>query len=140
MSADTMKNVYILTEEGRGYSNAGCDFIKDIIFKRWKDTSDLLFSMGTVYNDPKHLMHCVDMHPECYVTVSTAENVIVINALGVQELREILNEEIISNSRKSSWQLKAAPSLWATPRHCWLWKTQISRRGSWIASSPMTFP
>ena len=50
MEKNKMKTVYILTEEGREYTKAGCDYIADMVKNIVKDDSDLVFAMGAMYN------------------------------------------------------------------------------------------
>jgi agmatine/peptidylarginine deiminase len=69
-----MKQVYILTEEGRAFSEEGLEFIKQMILDKCQDTSELLFSMGQAYNRPKHLITELKLHPDSYLAFSIRES------------------------------------------------------------------
>lgn len=94
-----MKNVYILTEEGKEFSKDGCDLIKNMIKVNFKDEDELTFSMGAVYNRPSHLKSELEKHPDCYIAVSTANGLHVLCGDNVKETILILGD----SPNKSSW-------------------------------------
>lgn len=98
-----MKNVYILTEKGNSYNDAGCDFVTERIRTSYKDDSKLTFDSGTIFNDPKHLMKCIDEHPDCYITISTEKNVVTICSAAVEKLYKRLE----GANGKTSWKIAA---------------------------------
>jgi hypothetical protein len=75
-----MKQVYVLTEEGRAFSKEGCDYIKELIVKTWQDNSELMFSMGQTYNDTKFLIKALKMNPDSYIAISERKKAITILA------------------------------------------------------------
>ena len=88
MEKNKMKTVYILTEEGREYTKAGCDYIADMVKNIVKDDSDLVFAMGAMYNEAKYLIMALEEHPDAYIAVSTAENVELIWLLSFKTLHK----------------------------------------------------
>ncbi len=99
-----MKNVFILTESGSSYTDQGCDFITERVRKTYGDDSELTFGSGAIFNDAEHLAKCIDDHPDCYVTISTKDNVITICKDAVEKLREDLK----GANGKTSWEVAVA--------------------------------
>ena len=96
-----MKNVYILTREGREYSKEGCDHITGMIVDGYKDTSELIFSMGAAYNDTKHLGSCIDNDPDCYIAISTEKGIPLFRGPHITAIREKLKNA----GGKTSWEV-----------------------------------
>ena len=91
-----MKNVYILTKEGKEFSKEGCELIKDMIIVNFKETDELVFSMGDVYNKPEHLKSVLAKNPDSYLAVSdkknTASSVTVICGDNIKATISLLND------------------------------------------------
>ena len=45
------KNVYILTEEGREYSDEGLSYLTEKLGELSHEKNEFVFSMGAIYND-----------------------------------------------------------------------------------------
>lgn len=95
-----MKNVYILTEEGREYSDEGCTFVENMLRKENNETDRLIFSMGAAYNAPKHLIEQLDKNPESYVIISTEKRIIVISGDNI----DVLKQNLSDFPNQTSWQ------------------------------------
>ena len=94
-----MKTVYILTREGRGYTEEGCDYIRNMIVNDYNDESQLVFAMGSVYNDGEYLKALLEERPDSYVVVSTACNIFVVAGENLRDLAEHLCKE------ETSWEM-----------------------------------
>ena len=57
---NSAKTVYILTKEGRKYSDEGLVHVKNAIIRIFGDHSDLLFTMGQVLNEPEKLINMLE--------------------------------------------------------------------------------
>lgn len=97
-----MKNVYILTEAGREYSKAGCDYITKLVKEGYKDDSELIFSMGGIYNNPKYLEECIKDKPDCYVAISRNDG---LPLLKLDETDIPFRNKLLSANGKTSWQI-----------------------------------
>lgn len=94
-----MKTVYILTREGRSYTDEGCDHIRNMIEEDYHDESPLKFAMGSVYNDGVYLKELLEERPDSYVAVSTACNIFIVSDENIRDLAEHLCKE------ETSWEM-----------------------------------
>ena len=66
-----MSQAYILTEEGRTYTQQGVDYVLGQIRNTFKDHDDVTFHQGALYNKPGMLAASLSRDPEhSYVFVS----------------------------------------------------------------------
>ena len=66
-----MSQAYILTEEGRAYTQEGVDFVLDLIRNKFKDHSEVTLSQGMLYNTPSVLSKALHKNTSTsYVFVS----------------------------------------------------------------------
>ena len=66
-----MSQAYILTEEGRAYTQEGVDFVLDLIRNKFKDHSEVNLSQGMLYNTPSVLSKALHKNTNTsYVFVS----------------------------------------------------------------------
>ena len=104
-SVNPMGNVFILTREGKEYSDEGCRYVEDLIRRFVNDGRTFIFSMGAIYNDPLHLMKCLINNRCSYVAISTHKSIWI---LGFEEdhqqklIRELRNPE---NEGKTGWEI-----------------------------------
>ena len=101
-----MKSVYILTEEGREYSDEGCRYITNMLMEGCGETDQLVFNMGAVYNDPEFLDRELEQNPDCYVVISAWEGIMAIYGDSIKELRKALYDF----PGQTSW--KTANMIW----------------------------
>ena len=93
------KKVYILTEEGKGYSDKGLDYLTNHIVNNLKETADLDFVGGAIVNDATFLADQLNTHDDCYVIISDNGQIIVISKRNIAVLRDSL----IANPSVNSW-------------------------------------
>lgn len=88
--ADT--NVYILTEEGREYTQEGCEYITNILKEQFNENNELVFNMGYAYNKPNYLTKELDLHPNSYITISTDHGITTVNPEGIPIFKRALHD------------------------------------------------
>ena len=88
-----MKTVYILTREGREYTEEGCDYVRSMISDNYNDDDQFIFAMGSVYNNGKYLKELLEEKPDSYVAVSTSQNIFIVSHENIQSLIMDLNDE-----------------------------------------------
>lgn len=64
-----MTNVYIITREGRSFSQEGYDHITRMIRRRG-DESELMFHMGAIYNNATYLSSLLKKETHAYIIMS----------------------------------------------------------------------
>lgn len=96
-----MKNVYILTQKGLGYTDEGLAFISESIRKDFEDFSDLRFCMGIAYNNANLLRKELERHSDAYVVISHRNGMEIISERDF----DILIEGLIHDTTVSSWSV-----------------------------------
>ncbi len=95
-----MKKVYILTEDGSGYSDKGIEYITNHLVDNLEETEDLEFVGGAIVNDPEFLAKELEANPTCFVAISQPPHRIeFISGRNIKVLRDAL----IANSNDTSW-------------------------------------
>lgn len=69
-----MKNVFILTREGRDYSTEGLLKAEADIRKTFGETDDLTFFMGADLNDPENLVRLLEENADSGYLFTSMEN------------------------------------------------------------------
>ena len=95
------RNVYILTSEGREYSEDGCKYVEGMIRSHVDDPCQFIFSMGDIYNKTKHMLKCLVNNPESYVAISTTEDIKILYGDSIKTFKDRLKTE----TEKTSWQI-----------------------------------
>lgn len=89
--------IYIITEEGRSYTDEGLHYIGSVM-KDMFDVNfhDIEFNSGVAFNNPELLAKQLEKHEDAYIVVSTKEDIIIIpkteNPAMCHNLRENPNE------------------------------------------------
>lgn len=94
-------NVYILTQDSKGYTDQGCQFIRNMLYEEFNETNDLQFMMGAVYNDPVFLAECIEKDEKAYIAVSTAKGIAAI----ADENVEMFTKDLKTATGKTSWEV-----------------------------------
>ena len=100
-----MKNVYILTKEGRQYTDEGKKYLLKIIREQMHEKNDLTFCQGKVYNDPAFLAADLEKHPDAYVAISSERGIDLIYADNI----DVLIDNLKAYPNDTSWQTAMAP-------------------------------
>lgn len=95
------RNIYILTEGGKAYSDEGCEYITETIRNRINDPCNFVFLMGDNYNDPEELSRELFLHPRSYVVISRKTEITTLSGDAIGILRDQLEETI----GMTSWQI-----------------------------------
>lgn len=99
------KNVYILTEEGKAYTEEGIQFLIDTIRNNRNDFCDLVFCQGKLYNDTKYLITELRNNPDAYVVISHAHGIEII----FNDNIETLIKNLMEHPNMTSWQIAMDP-------------------------------
>lgn len=93
--------VYIVTKEGRAYSDEGLRFVTDQLQDNYKITDELTFIMGESLNNPKYLSKKLDSEQDKALVVSIENGVFTLyDKSDIQKVIRLLNE----NQNQTSWQ------------------------------------
>lgn len=66
-----MTNVYVITKEGRDYTDEGKKYIRDKLTGEYGVTGEIVMSFGQTYNDPETLADALKRHKDtAYVIIS----------------------------------------------------------------------
>ena len=87
-----MVNVYILTEEGRDYTQEGYNHVASLLKEHFNENNELIFSVGYAYNDPKYLIKEFDLHPNSYIAISTDHGITTVNPDGIPVFKKALGD------------------------------------------------
>ncbi len=87
-----MKNVYILTEEGRDYSKEGCQFIESMIREKCNESDELIYSMGKIYNDAIYLKEQLEKNKDVYIAISMVEGIMIIYGENIDATIQLLKD------------------------------------------------
>lgn len=89
-----MKKVYIITEEGRTYSDEGLEYITNEIRNgTFTDSDELSFFMGQEYNKPDVLSGLIEKNIEnTYVVISGTTGMFFFDPDKVGQLIEVLRK------------------------------------------------
>ena len=106
---------FILTEEGRGYSEAGLSYVTDLVNKNYppkrpeNPRDGILWSAGAIINAPNILARQLRRHPDAFVIVSRRDNVYLMpnedgqSGLTYADALEIYSEDC--DGDVTSWQI-----------------------------------
>lgn len=105
-----MKNVYILTEEGRAYSDEGLQYLTALIREQRDDDSELQFRMGATYNVAAVLAYDLEQNPDAYVAISREDGIVMasggfVSALSRELTAAALAHETAAQEEKTSWEV-----------------------------------
>jgi hypothetical protein len=75
MEVNIMTHIYIITKEGRRYSDAGLDYVTNAVKSNYGVTDELAFHMGYEYNVAKNLIMGLDLHSDGYIVISTEDGI-----------------------------------------------------------------
>jgi len=100
-----MSHAYILTEEGRAYSQEGIDYVLNMIRTTFNDLSEVIIEQGARYNNTGVLAGELSRDPEnTYVFVSHAKGLEVLyDSDDIDRFTALLNDP--ANSEKTSWSV-----------------------------------
>lgn len=105
------KHAYILTKEGREYSDEGIALIMSVLRNRVGETADITLCQGALYNDPKFLEKELLSHPNAYVFISSSKGIDLI----CNENIGVLIQNLRKNPKVSSWMSAIAPYEYENP-------------------------
>lgn len=97
-----MKTIYILTREGRDYTQDGYEYVENMIREDYNEEADVTFAVGSVYNGGEYFKKLLQEKPDSYVVVSTSQNIFVVCQKNIQSLIHDLNDE------ETSWETAVA--------------------------------
>ncbi len=93
--------IYILTREGKEYSEEGCYYVENMIREKTNDQCEFIYSMGAVYNDTKHMKECLINNLDSYVVISMKTGIGIIFG----DLLVDFNERLTKAENKTSWEV-----------------------------------
>lgn len=93
--------IYILSKDGREYSDEECRSVSKMIRKRIDDSREFEFISGSNLNDPDTLYSEILKDSKCYVVVSREDGISILNG----ELVDILSERLSTTVGLTSWQI-----------------------------------
>jgi len=96
-----IRYIYILSKDGRKYSDEECGSISKLIRKSIDDSREFKFISGSNLNDPDTLYGEILKDPKCYVVISTEDGISILNG----ELVDILAERLSTTVGLTSWQI-----------------------------------
>jgi hypothetical protein len=94
-------NVFIITKEGRSYSDEGLNYVTDVLKKYFNVTDELIFCMGFEYNDPKFLCQELKQNPDSYIVISRSDGIQFLPTKDVSVACQMLTD----HPDESSWEL-----------------------------------
>lgn len=65
-----MYNVYILTKEGRVYSDEGIEIVQTMLAERHNISEEMIFHQGAEFNKPEFLIECLTKNPDVAIVIS----------------------------------------------------------------------
>ncbi len=87
------KTVYILTEEGRGYSTEGLEIITKNIREFFHDESELIFQTGQSLNRPSSLTKLLEANKDrSYLMVSSEKGLYYTKGSDYDPICQVLSE------------------------------------------------
>lgn len=100
-----MSQAYILTEEGRAYTQEGVDFVLDLIRNKFKDHSEVTLSQGMLYNTPSVLSKALYKNTNTsYVFVSHDKGIETLHDTeDIKRFIALLEDP--NNAHKTSWSI-----------------------------------
>ena len=99
-----MKRIYIITAAGRMWSQAGRDWIENVLKPDLGETDETCAFMGAAYNIPSLLLGELTERPDSFVILSW-EHIDTICGEEVQEFCRRLRESTGGRDGKTSWQI-----------------------------------
>jgi hypothetical protein len=95
------KRVYILTKEGRGYSDEGLEFITNHLVENLHETADLEFIGGSEINNPGLMAKQLEDHPDCFVFISDDNEIKYISGRNIK----VLHDALLADTGNTSWEV-----------------------------------
>lgn len=98
-----MREVYIITREGRAYSTEGLKYLTEMVANNYDIYDQLIFVQGQVYNDPEYLAGQLEKSEPSPVVVISAEDGIY-SVTGDNDIRIVANT-LREASEGTSWEI-----------------------------------
>ncbi len=95
------KKVYILTREGKGYTDKGLEFLTNHIVLNLKESADLEFIGGGEINKSDLLIKQLEKHPDCYVIISDIDEIVYISGRNIS----VFHEALLADPESTSWEV-----------------------------------
>ena len=97
-----MRRLYILTQEGRSYTEEGMRYIANKLEEKIGFTDPFVCEAGFILNNPEKMISYLTKFPSAFIVVSTDKDVIIT---GEEEFNEKFIEALNANPGKSSWEI-----------------------------------
>ena len=97
-----MKYIYILTEEGRAWSQAGLDWIEHEMKPRYHETDETIACAGALYNSPQLMIDELTKHPDSYIIISY-EHIDIIPPVSIPAVTQVLKNHLPDDI--STWEI-----------------------------------
>ena len=97
--------VYILTEEGRAYTDEGIKYVLSQIRNTFNDTSEVVINQGALYNQPDVLSEFLRKDPEhSYVFISHEKGLeIMYDINDINRFIRLLDS--VSDDHTTAWEM-----------------------------------
>lgn len=100
-----MVDTYILTKEGRAFSEEGLERVRNLIEKDGDISSNLMYHMGHELNDSRHLSELLKNDTTGYLIISEVKRNPLVNRLYLLVAEDFpgICEELDMNPDDNSW-------------------------------------
>lgn len=97
-----MTEIYILTREGRAYTEEGIRYLTESMSRDYNITGKLRFIQGGDYNNPEYLVQLLDKAENTPVIVlSTKDSIITLT--GEHDIKTV-KKVLLENPDRTSWE------------------------------------
>lgn len=101
MNKDTNANVYILTEEGRAYSDEGIQFVLKMLREEMNCNKEITICQGQIYNNIPFLVNELEKPVDSYIIISTEK---MIGAIQPEQIKNFI-QNLKNYPEASAWEV-----------------------------------
>ena len=99
------QQVYIITKQGKNYTEEGMKYVKEQLEKRYNEKNELIFFAGTEYNKPKNLLAALKDNNNAYVIVSFDEGIAYFPKTDIPLICKNMQLAVDNNYDDTSWEI-----------------------------------